>query len=86
MKMKVFSVYDSKVEAYQQPFFMPTEGAAIRLMQQTLEEKNSMLSKFPADYTLHVIGEWDDQKSELVNLPENKCLGSALELRMNNEQ
>lgn len=30
MKLNVYSVFDAKVEAFLQPFFMPARGAAIR--------------------------------------------------------
>lgn len=58
--MKIFTVYDTKAEAYLQPFFMQTRGAAIRGFTELVNDKNHSFGKYPADYVLFEIGSFDD--------------------------
>jgi len=80
MKLKIFSVYDSKIEAYMQPFFMQSKGAALRAFMDTLADKSSVLAKHPEDYTLFEIGEFDDTNCTIATLPAKLSLGLAKEL------
>ncbi len=63
MLVQIFSVYDSKVEAYLQPFFMPTKGAAMRAIADTLTIVDHQFAKHPEDYTLFHLGSFDDAKA-----------------------
>lgn len=80
MKIKIFTVFDSKAEAYLQPFFMQSKGKAIRAIQNTLEDPNTDLSKYPEDFTLFEIGEYDDQDASITMLEAKVNLGNCLEL------
>jgi len=64
MKMKVFTIYDVKAEAYLRPLFTTASGLAIRSVIAAMEDPRHDLSKYPADYTLFEIAEWDDLKGE----------------------
>ena len=79
MKHKVFSVYDSKVEAYHVPFFAPTVGAAIRMFADAVGDSGSQFAKHAEDYTLFLIGEYDDQHARLEPVAALQSLGCALE-------
>lgn len=65
MILKVFSVYDSKVEAYLQPFFVPTVGAAIRAIMDAMSDPGHTFSKYKQDYTLFQIGEYNDHTGQI---------------------
>ena len=79
MKLKVFSIYDSKAEAYKQPFFMATKGEAVRGILEVLDRPDHLFAKYPADYTLFELGEYDDSNGKM--LPHNTPIshGSLLE-------
>lgn len=79
MIRKVFSVYDSKVEAFLQPFFMHTKGEAIRGFTEIVNDPNHQFSKYPADYTLFELGNYDDSNGSIVTFPTPVSLGLALE-------
>lgn len=64
MIYKVFSIFDSKAAAYGQPFFAYNEGIAQRNVAASLDS-DSLLAKFPQDYSLFVIGTFDDATGEL---------------------
>lgn len=80
MIVKVFSVYDSKVEAYIQPFFMQSRGQAIRAFGDTAADVSTNIGKHPADFTLFELGEFDDTtaKFDMYNTPVS--IGVAIEL------
>lgn len=73
---QIFSVWDLKTEAYMQPFFSPTLGSGIRAFNDACQEPNSMLSKHPADFALHHIGNFDDATGT-VNDILSTALGSG---------
>lgn len=77
-KMCVFSVYDSKAEAYAMPFFQKTIGLAIRSFEQAAKDPESNLYKYPGDFTLFQIGEFDEIKGVLVPLESHTNLGNAV--------
>lgn len=81
MKLKMYCVYDCKVEAYLQPFFMRTRGEALRAWQQTCNDPQTAMCVHPSDYTLFEIGEFDDGKGVCVMYDSKVSLGLALEFK-----
>jgi hypothetical protein len=79
MILKVYTVYDSKAEAFLQPFFSQSKGVAIRSFQEAVRDEKSNISKYPEDFTLFELGEYDDANSKfnLHNTPQS--LGVAVE-------
>jgi len=61
MKLKAFSVRDSKAEVYGQPFYGNTHGHAERSFSQLVNDKTSQPGQYPEDFDLYHIGEYDDQ-------------------------
>jgi len=78
-KLKVYSVYDSKMEAYMQPFFTHTKGAALRMWADTVADPKTQFSRHPADFTLFEIGDYDDSNGRLSSHEAKINLGTALE-------
>jgi len=80
MKLKIFSVFDSKVGAYMSPFFMRSAGEAIRALIATARDPKSQFGAFPSDYTLFEVGVFDDQwaKFEMPVTPYSHGLVSEL--------
>lgn len=81
MIYKIFSVYDSKAEAYMQPFFMLTKGSALRAWTDTINDPQTQFFKHPTDFTLFEIGEYDDSSGKLINHTAKMSLGVALEYK-----
>lgn len=61
MELKIFTVHDSKVGAYLQPFFMRSRGEAIRAFITVVNDRQSQFYSHPEDYTLFEVGTYDDQ-------------------------
>lgn len=67
MKLTIYTIYDSGISAHMQPFFMQSDGQAIRTFQDNVNsETQSTISKHPSDYTLFKIGTYDDNTAEIV--------------------
>lgn len=79
MITKVFTVHDSKAEAYLSPFFCLTNGQAVRSFSDTANESGHVFNKHSGDFTLFLIGEYDDQKGILVPYTTHIHLGKAIE-------
>lgn len=66
MTLNAYSIYDNKALVYHSPFFAPTDGAAMRMFADTVNDPNTTLSRHPADYSLHRVGQFDDSNGEIV--------------------
>lgn len=60
MISQVFSIYDTKAEAYAPPFFMARPELALRAFRDLAADVQSQVNKHPEDYVLYLIGEFDD--------------------------
>lgn len=79
MIMKVYSIYDSKIEAYTQPFFMQTKGQAIRALTDNLTDEKSQYAKHPEDFTLFELAEYDDVQGKFIPHASPKSVGVLVE-------
>lgn len=64
--MKIFAIRDSAVEAFLQPFFAPTTGAAIRSVSEAVNDPQHQFSKHAKDYHLWLLGDFDDGSGNIV--------------------
>lgn len=79
MNLKIFTVYDSKVEAYLQPFFMRSKGEALRAWTASIADEKTGFHTNPEDYTLFEIGDYDDKTAKISTHLTPISLGTALE-------
>ena len=79
MKLKIFSVFDSKAEAFLPPFFAGTKGQAIRSFSDAVQDSGHAFSKHCSDYTLFELGLFDDSDANIIMLPTPVSLGIAIE-------
>lgn len=75
--LKIFSVYDSKAEAFVQPFFSPATGTAIRSFATACNDENTDIHRYAGDYTLFEIGEFDPSTGKITPLEAHLNLGLA---------
>jgi len=78
MKLNVFSVYDSKAEAYLPPFVSQNRAVAIRSFTAAAQDSTHNFCRHAADYTLFEIAEFDDVAGQLTPLKAHVNLGCAL--------
>lgn len=82
MIKKMFTIYDEKSEAFLQPFFMDTIGQAERAMLDCLSDPNHQFARHPSDYTLLLLGHFDDSSAEFT--PDRKTMGILTQFKPNN--
>lgn len=79
MRLNVYAIYDTASKAYMRPFFLQSDGQAVRMFTDIAQDADHEIGKHPEDYSLFRIGTYDDQKGRLH--PEDReCLATALEL------
>jgi len=59
-KLQIFSVWDKKVAAYFRPFYSPNTAAAVRALEDDVNNPETPMAKHPGDYALYLLGEFDD--------------------------
>lgn len=65
MQLNCYSIYDSKAEAFVQPFFSPTNGMAIRSFTSAANDPNTDIHRYAGDYTLFLIGSFEPTNAKL---------------------
>lgn len=68
MIVNAYSIYDNKSLVYSNPFFAPTDGAAIRIVSDASNDMNTSLGRHPGDYVLYKVGYYDDASGILNHL------------------
>lgn len=65
MKLNAYTLYDNKALNYHAPFFMATDGAAVRALQDLVSDLNTNVGRHPGDYVLYFCGTYDDSNGQL---------------------
>lgn len=87
MKYIVFSVHDSKAEAFLPPWILPKRAQALRIFTDCINSADHQFGQNPADYTLFVLGEWDDHTGDYDTSQLKYSLGNGVEfIRMDSDQ
>ncbi|WNK13770.1 MAG: nonstructural protein [Microvirus sp.] len=78
MKWFLCSVRDAKAGVFNVPFGAPNLAVAQRQFAAMCKDPDSMLSKFPADFSLYCSGEFSDEDCtvESFDIPKIVCEGS----------
>jgi len=82
MILQIFTVYDSKAEAFLAPFFLKARGQAIRSFTDTCNDPEHAFYKHPSDYTLFALGEYDDAQAAFEIYEAPVGLGVAIEFKI----
>lgn len=68
MKLKIFSIRDSAMDAYARPFFVPSVAMAARGFRDEANRAEGEICKHPEDYELFELGEFDEDTGRFTNL------------------
>lgn len=79
--MKIFSIKDSKAEAYLLPIFAPTIGVAIRMFQKATNDPTTDFHNYAGDYTLFEIGKWDELTGRIESNEVNKNIINGIDVK-----
>lgn len=72
-----FTVYDSAAGRYLEPFTAPSIDFALRGFREAVNTEGHHFGKFPSDYTLFHIGEFDPETGQMQGM-EPRSLGVAI--------
>ncbi len=78
MKLKLFSIHDSKAAAFIQPFFSPTTATALRSFATAANDEATDFFRYGGDYTLFELGEFDQLSAKLETYSTPINLGLAI--------
>lgn len=80
MKMKMFSILDVVVGAFNRPYCLVSRGQAVRSFIDEIQrasEENPMY-KHPKDYELYELAEFDDETGQIVpRIPHELVISGA---------
>lgn len=63
-----YSLHDTKALTYSAPFYQPTDGAAVRVIEEIARDPNTTVGRYPADYRLYRVGSFDTDTGVLMGL------------------
>jgi len=66
MILKVFSVFDSKLQVFNTPFFSRSAADASRSFSDLVRDSRTTVGQHPGDFFLYEIGEYFDESGELI--------------------
>lgn len=79
MKQQCFSVCDNKTGYFHVPFFSPTVPSGKRMFQEACRDTSTLMSKYPEDFTLWHVGEFDDNDGRLTQFDPPGQIAKALD-------
>lgn len=79
MKIKVYSVYDLKAKTFGNPMFFDNNATALRAWQTAVNDAETPVAKFPEDFTLMELGDFDKETGSYGQLPHPINLGVGSE-------
>lgn len=71
MILNVYSIYDSKIDAYITPFYCHSHAEACRVVSQSAADPKTKLHQYPADFTLFCIAKYDDSTGEFSSVSDD---------------
>lgn len=79
MKQIIVAVRDSQADVFGRPYFVPTEGMAIRSFTDEVNRKSddNPLHKHAKDFALYCIGTYDDNTAVVESFNPPKLLINA---------
>lgn len=81
MKCFVYSVFDRASKIYDRPWIARSELEAQRAFTDEANRDGTPLNNHPDDYTLFLVGYWDDNTGELVpQVPTKVCNGAEVQV------
>lgn len=81
MNLKVYTIRDSKAEVFNTPFFQKSHGEAERSFRELINDEKSMVSKYPEDYDLYYLGQYDDQTGTIEALDTPQHMQKAVSIK-----
>ncbi len=80
MIMKICTIYDAKGEAFFQPMFFQSVAQAERSFQDATAKPDSDIGMHPEDYSLFLVGEFDQRTGQITVLEARVAIAVGVPL------
>ena len=80
MAKKLYSVYDKKADVYSPIMQFDNDVSAVRNFQQACAQNDSLLSRYPDDFRLDYVGDFDSKLGILYPINAPKVIVEASSL------
>lgn len=80
--IRIFSIKDIKSETYLPLFQARTNPEAIRMFAGSIKNSGTMISDYPSDFELHLLGTFDPETGVITprELPQPLANGGSLKI------
>lgn len=65
MLLNAYTLFDNKALVYSPPFFVNTDGAAVRMLGDLVADMNTQVGRHPGDFVLFCIGTFSDANASM---------------------
>ncbi|WGL31182.1 nonstructural protein [Dipodfec virus UOA04_Rod_760] len=72
--LQLYSIYDKKLNKFIPPFFASCQEDAIRQVSSIVNYTNSLICRFPEDYSLYFVGYFDEKSGMLISQPDDNFI------------
>lgn len=72
----LYSVYDAAAQNYSDPVIFTSDAVASRNFQIESQNQDSVLAKFPVDFTMFCVGEFDTSSGDVSAVNRIVCRGT----------
>lgn len=79
MNINLYSIKDTKLGKYCQPFTAPNDEIAKRILTSTIRAGGNNIADYPEDFQIYKLGSYNEDTGELTT--ENKFLANATEFK-----
>jgi len=79
--LRIYSIFDSKIPAFNSPFTMRSEAEAIRGFSEVANDNGNNICRFAEDYTLFELGTFDVVTGMINALPTPVAITKAISVR-----
>lgn len=79
MKINAYSVQDIKSGRFNAPFFVQSHAEALRMFDQNCKNPETLWNKYPSDFSIFLVGQFDDTTGHLETKELPLFLASALD-------
>lgn len=77
---KIYVIHDTKVEAYHRPVYADSDGQLLRMVNATAQDEKTEFNKYPSDYSIFLIGEYDELSGKIKVYESKISLGTVLDV------
>lgn len=86
--LKVLAVWDSALQAYARPIFVPQVGVATRSFADEVNRKaaDNQMHNHPDDFELHILGLFNEETGVFSGEDKRTCVARAKDVKQSADQ